>query len=59
MAFVRVTDPELARELRDNNLLYEQPYDGRVPTVIQWGWDAGRLDEFLASSWKFYMYPEE
>lgn len=59
MAFVRVTDPELARELRANNMLYEQAYDTRVPTPIQWGWESNRWDEILACSWKFYMYLEE
>ena len=59
MAFVRVTDPELARELRANNLLYEQAYDETVPTPIQWGWMSGRWEEIMKCSWKFYMYLEE
>ena len=59
MAFVRVTDPELARELRANNLLYEQAYDSDVPTPIEWGWTAGCWEEIMGCSWKFYMYLEE
>jgi len=60
MAFVRVTDPELARELRANNLLYEQAHDEDVPTPIRWGWTGRDWNVILDyTSWKFYMYLED
>ena len=57
MAFVRVTDPELAQVLRDGELLYEQAFDEDVPTPIEWGWTD--IKNALQTSWKFYIYTEE
>ena len=57
MAFVRVTDPELAQILRDNGLLYEQAFDEETPTPIEWGWTAFKHP--MPSSWKFYMRRED
>lgn len=63
MAFVRVTDPELAAQLYDAGLLYEEcGYDSPChPSPARW-WNP-TTDKFwrsvMASSWRFYVLLEE
>ena len=64
MAFVRVTDPELAAQLYDAGLLYEEcGYDSpRHPIPARW-WNP-TTDKFWLriitdTSWRFYVLLEE
>jgi len=62
MAFVRVTDPELAAQLYDAGLLYEEcGYDSpchpipawRGMTPVKFWWS------IMDTSWRFYVLLEE
>lgn len=62
MGFVRVTDPELAAQLYDAGLLYEEiGWDGPLdPKPAKW-WNpsAAFWRSIMASRWCFYVLLEE
>lgn len=62
MAFVRVTDPELADELYRVGLLYEEYYTETGPDTIEpaYMWGSGGVSSAVRGDcWKFYIYTEE
>lgn len=61
MAFVRVTDPELAAELYESGLLYEEDSSDELGILPAYGWSpATRWDARLRyKGWQFYMLLEE
>ena len=64
MGFVRVTDPELAAQLYDAGLLYEEcGYDSpRHPIPARWwGWNPTSMFwlRIMDTRWRFYVLLEE
>lgn len=58
MAFVRVTAPDVAQELYQNKLLYEQARHD--PIVLAWGWaETGWEYPLSCDNWKFYVQLED
>jgi len=62
MAFVRVTDPELAAQLYDAGLLWEEcGYDSPChPIPARWWNTTGKFwRSVMTSSWRFYVLLED